>query len=74
MDGHEQLSVVEDCANFLKKIQELKLYMIEFYDNGAMKPKVYLFNYAIKDENRQPIIEITLDKCTFSTNDGVQKA
>ncbi len=30
VDGHEQTDVVEDRKNFLKKMKELKPYMVEF--------------------------------------------
>ncbi len=74
VDGHEQSDVVEDRANFLKKMEELKPYMFEFFEDGAMKPKVYPSNCVVGGKNRQPIIVITHDECTFSANDGVRKA
>ena len=74
VDGHERSDVVEDRANFLNQMEELKPYMVEFYDDGAMKPKVYPSDCAVGGENRQPIIVITHDECTFSANDGVRKA
>lgn len=51
VDRHEQSNVVEDCANFLKKIKELKSYMIEFFKDGAIKPKVYPSDCIVKGEN-----------------------
>ena len=48
--------------------------MVEFDENGAMKPKVYPSDCAVGKENRRPIIVITHDECTFSANDGVRKA
>lgn len=74
VNGHERSDIVENCANFLKKIEELKSYMVEFFEDGAMKPKVYPSNYVIEGENCQPIILITHDKCIFSANNGVQKS
>ena len=74
VDGHERSDVVEDHANFLRQTEELKPYMVEFYDNGAMKHKVYLSDCAVESEIRQPIIVITHNECIFSANDGVQKA
>ena len=41
VDGHERADVVEDRINFLQKMEELKPYIVEFGENGAMKPKVY---------------------------------
>ena len=51
MDGHERADVVEDCKNFLKKMEELKPYIVEFYENGAMKPKTYPPDCAVGGEN-----------------------
>ena len=55
-------------------MEELKPYIVEFDKNGAMKPKVYSADCAIGGNNRQPVIIITHDKCTFSANNGIQKA
>ena len=74
IDGHERSDVVEDCKNFLRRMEEFKLYMIEFEENGAMKEKIYLPDYAVHSPNRRPIIVITHDKCIFSGNDDIQKA
>ena len=74
VDGHEKSDMVENHVNFLMQMEELKPYTVEFYEDGAIKPKVYSFGYAMRTENRQPIIVITHDECTFSGNDGVQKA
>lgn len=62
---------MEDCKKFIKKIKKLKLYMIEFKKDGAIKDKIYLLNCAIGGSNRQLVILITYDKCTFSTNNGI---
>ena len=74
VDGHEQSDVVEDRKNFLYKMEELKPYIVEFDENGAMKPKVYLADCVIGGNNWQPVIVITHDKCTFLANNGIQKA
>ena len=50
---------MEDCINFLRKMEKLKPYMVEFDENGAIKPKIYLSDCAVKEENRRPIIIIT---------------
>lgn len=52
VNRHEQSNVVEDCLNFLKKIKKLKLYIVEFNENGTMKPKVYPPDYVIEDKNQ----------------------
>ena len=74
MDGHERSDVVEDRIHFLKKMEELKPYMVEFNENGTMKPKVYPSDCAVEGKNRRPVIVITHDECTFSANNGVRKA
>ena len=61
VDGHEHSDVVEDCINFLRKMEELKPYMVEFDENGAIKPKVYPSDCTVRGENRRPIIVITHD-------------
>ena len=68
MDGYERFDVIEDGANFLKQMKELKPYMIEFHDNDTMKLKVYLSDCEVKSENCQLIIVITYDECIFSTD------
>lgn len=40
VDRHERSDVMEDRKKFLKKMKELKLYMVEFEENGIIKPKV----------------------------------
>ena len=74
IDGYKQLDVVEDCKNFLKKMEKLKPYMVKFEENGAMKAKIYSSDCAVGKTNRHPIMLITHDECTFSANDGIQKA
>lgn len=74
VDRHERSNVVEDRTNFLRKMEELKPYMVEFNEDGTMKPKVYPLDCAVEGENRRPIIVITHDECTFFANDGVRKA
>ena len=74
VDGHEQSDIVEDCINFLRRMKELKPYMVEFDENGAIKPKVYPSDCTVGGENRRLIIVITHNKCTFFANNGVRKA
>lgn len=73
IDGYKQSDAVEDRNVILAKMEELKPYLMEFNKNDEMKLKVYLLGYTIKDNKRQPIILITCDKCSFSTNDKIQK-
>lgn len=74
VDDHERPDMVENRNCFLTKIEELKPYMAEFNENGAMKAKNYPVDCAVGGEKRRPIIIITYDEYTFSANDGVQKA
>lgn len=48
--------------------------MVKFEKNGIMKPKIYLFDCIVRGKDCQPIIIIINDKCTFFTNDKIQKA
>ena len=74
IDGHERSNVLEDHKNFLRRIEELKPYMVEFEEDGAIKEKVYPSDCVVEGEKQQPIIIITHDECTFSANDGIHKA
>ena len=74
VDEHKQSDIVKDHINFLRKMEELKPYIVKFDENGKMKPKVYPSDCVMRGENRQPIIVIIYNKCTFSENDGVYKA
>ena len=71
VDGHERSDVMEDCKNFLQKMEELKPYIVEFEENGAIKPKIYLSNCAVRGNHWRPIITITHDECIFSANHGI---
>ena len=51
VNGHEQSDVVEDRVNFLQEIEELKPYIVEFDENGAIKPKVYSADCAMGRNN-----------------------
>lgn len=48
--------------------------MVEFNKDNIIKTKVYFYDYVGKSENKQVIIVIIHYKCTFSTNDNIQKA
>ena len=73
VDGHKRSNVVEDRKNFLKNEEELKPYVVDFKEDDTIKPKVYLFDCELGENNWQSIIVITNDGFTFSTNDGVEK-
>lgn len=65
IDGYEWLDIIEDCKVFFNKMEELKPYIVEFDGDGVIKPKVYLSDCAVGDNNWQSIIMITH---TFSAN------
>ena len=44
IDGNERSDIVEDRKNFLRRIEELKPYMVEFEENSVMKKR---FTYLI---------------------------
>lgn len=71
IEDHKQPNVIEDQNYFLTKIEELKLYMVEFNENSAMKARDYPIDCIVRGEERRPIIVIIHDKCTFFANDGV---
>lgn len=56
---------MEDRKNFLQIMEELKSYKVEFDENSAMKPKIYLIDYIVGEINRRSVIIITHDKCIF---------
>lgn len=74
IDRHKWPDVVKDCKVFPNKIEELKLYMVEFDKNDAMKPKVYPSNCTVGGNYWQSIIVITHNKYTFSVNNKIWKA
>lgn len=62
VDGHEQLDVVEDCERFLKTMEELKPYMVEFNEDSIMKDKKYSLNCVVDGRIRRSIIMITYNE------------
>ena len=71
IDGHGQLDIVKDQINFLQKMEELKPYIVEFEENNVIKPKVYPANCTVGGNNRQLVIVITHNKCTFLANNEI---
>ena len=68
INGYERINVVEDQKAFLKTISDLELYLVEFDSKGNIKDKIYPDDCQVRGTNRQLIIIITHDKCTFSAN------
>lgn len=61
---------MEYCNQFLREVEAIKLYLVEFEEDGSMKSKIYLENCAVGGLNWRPIIFITYDKSTFNANDS----
>lgn len=74
VDDYKWSDMVKDCKKFLNKIEELKLYLVEFHEDGTMKNKMYPPAYAVRSENCQSIIIIIYDEYIFLANDGICKA
>lgn len=73
IDSHKWSDKGEDWNYFLTKIEELKLYIVEFNENSAMKVKNYLIDYIVRGEKCCSINVIIHDGYIFSVNDGTQK-
>lgn len=73
IDRYKGADIVEDYKDFLKKLNKLKPYMVEFEEDGIMKPKVYLFNCVVGVNEQCLIIVITYDKYIFFANNRIQK-
>lgn len=52
-------------------MDKLKLYMVEFDKNSAIKVKKYSIDCVVGGDKYQPIVIITHNNCTFSGNDRV---
>lgn len=74
IDGHKCLNVVEDWNNFLTRIEDLKLYIVEFEENSKMKLKIYPLGCIVEESDRQSIIVISYDKCTFFCQQWYKKS
>lgn len=70
IDGHERPDVTEYRDQFLSEMETLKPYMVEFEEDGSMKPKIYPEDCAVGGPNKRPVIFITHDESIFNANDG----
>lgn len=50
VDGYKLFDVIKNCTNFLKQMKKFKLYIVEFYNDGIIKPKNYLFDCAVTNK------------------------
>ena len=55
-------------------MKDFKPYMVKFEEDDKIKPRIYPSGCTIGTNDWQPIIVITNDKFTFSTNDGIKRA
>ena len=62
---------MEDCKNFLQRMEKLKPYMVEFEENSVIKKKIYPSDCVIYGSICCPIIVITYDECIFSANNSI---
>ena len=69
-DGHEREDVVEYREIFLEEMKALLPYFVKFKEDGTILPKEYPDDCAVGGSDRRPIIMITHDESTFSTNDS----
>jgi len=74
VDGHEREDVVEFRKRFIERLEELWPYVVEFEDDGTMVNKVYPEDCMVGGPGRRPIILVTHDESTFSSNDGRRQA
>lgn len=51
MNRYEKTNIEKDYKIFVKKIKNLKPYMIKLHKFGVIKPKVYFLNHAIEKNN-----------------------
>lgn len=73
MDEHKWADIVEDHKKFFKRLENLKLYMLEFDKDNIIKPKIYSTNCVIRKNKRQSNIIITHDEYTFFANNKFKK-
>lgn len=57
--------MIEDHANFLKVIKDLKSYMVKFEEDKTIKPKVYINNFMVKCLNQLFVIAIIYNEYIF---------
>lgn len=50
VDRYKKSNIVKNGTSFLKEIKEFKSYIIEFYNNRIIKPKINFSNYIMGSE------------------------
>lgn len=63
--------MLKNWNNFSIRIEDLKPYMVEFEEDGIIKPNINLFDCVIGGNNYWSIIIIIDGKCIFFANKGI---
>lgn len=74
IDGYESSNLVEDQNNFLTRMEDIKLYIVQFEESDTMETRIYLSDFAVKSDDRRLIILITNTEYTFFTSNGIRRA
>ena len=74
MDKYKGHDIIKDYINFLKKMEELKQFLVEFNEDNSVRSKIYLSKCIIRSKDFWLFIIITYDKCTFSINNRISRA
>lgn len=69
-DEDERPDVIEYDNKFLSDMDALKLYLVEFEEDGSIKPKSYPKDCTVGGPDWRPVILITHDESTFNANDS----
>jgi len=69
VDGHERPDVIRDRAQFLNQLENLQPYLVEFDSDSNIKAKTYPRSCVLGGCD-PPIILITHDESTLSSNEG----
>jgi len=73
IDGHEREDVVAYREQFVQALEGLWPFVVEFEDDEAIKEKIYPPGCEVGGSTK-PIILITHDESTFSSNDSRRQA
>ncbi len=74
IDGYESSNLVEDQNNFLTRMEDIKLYIVQFEESDTMETRIYLSDFAVKSDDRRLIILITNTEYTFFSSIGIGRA
>lgn len=72
--AEKQPNVIEDRQKKILKMEELKLYLVEFNEDSIIKEKTYPANCIVNSSDCQPVIVNTYDVFIFFTNNRIRKA